>query len=344
MPMLIHHSLKIMLIVILTICFAGPVTAEQDAPETAPAADYVAKVNGEKISQQDMDRKFNLIRQRYASMGVPLDESKIDEFKENILNSLIDQEVLLQEAISQGIKLDPETVKEELADFKNQFETEAAFQEQIEKMSYSEEMILSQIEESKIIQKFIEEKIMPTIVVTEEDVKSYYDNNPEEFEMPERVHASHILLKLEPNASDASKAETRQEMEKIKARLESGEDFAELAKANSDCPSKEKGGDLGFFNRGQMVKPFEDAAFALAPGEISDIVETRFGFHVIKSHEKEAAAKLAYEDISERLAEKLKEDKFKEMFPAYIESIKEKYTIDIPGSEKSETTASEKTE
>ncbi|MEZ4551799.1 MAG: SurA N-terminal domain-containing protein [Desulfobacterales bacterium] len=87
MPMLIHHSLKIMLIVILTICFAGPVTAEQDAPETAPAADYVAKVNGEKISQQDMDRKFNLIRQRYASMGVPLDESKIDEFKENILNS-----------------------------------------------------------------------------------------------------------------------------------------------------------------------------------------------------------------------------------------------------------------
>ena len=84
MPMLIQHSLKMMIIFALTICFAGPAACEQATTETLPAADYVAKVNGEEISQQDMDRKFNLIRQRYASMGVPLDESKIDEFKDNI--------------------------------------------------------------------------------------------------------------------------------------------------------------------------------------------------------------------------------------------------------------------
>lgn len=330
--------------------FAGPAAAQQeeDAKTNAAKTDYVAKVNDVKISQADMDRKFDLIRERYASMGVPLDESKIAEFRENILSSLIDQEVLFQEAKAQGIVIDPEAVKQALDDFKKQFETEADFEKQIESMNYTEDVILSQIRESKIIEKYIEDTVMPTITVTDADVKTYFDEHPEEFEMPERVHASHILLKVEPNASDASKAETRKEIEKIKTRLDEGEDFAKLAKDRSDCPSKEKGGDLGFFARGQMVKPFEDTAFSQEPGTISDVVETRFGYHLIQVQEKEAATKLAYDDIKDRLVEKLQQEKFKEMFPDYIESLKEKYTIDIPGpqtgteSEGEAATATEK--
>jgi len=329
----IKRSIWTMIIFAISFCLAAPVTGADDTPkadtkQTAEA--YVARVNGVDISPVDLERKFNLIKERYASMGVPLDDTKLNEFKDNILKSLIEQEVLYQESVAQGIKLDPEEIKAELDDFKKQFETEAAFKKQITEMDYTEDAILAQIRQSKTIQKFIEEKVMPTIAVTDEDVKKYFDSNPDEFKVPERVLASHILIKVDPKASEASKTESLKKIEGIKSKLDNGEDFAKLAEENSDCPSSAKGGDLGFFARGQMVKPFEDSAFALKPGEISEVVETQFGYHIIKCQEKEIATTLAYNDIKEKLSDKLKEDKFKEMFPAYIETLKAKYTIELP--------------
>lgn len=332
----IKKSVWVLIVMAISFCLAGSAAGTDKAPQPEPekaAAEYVARVNGVDISQVELQRKFNLIKERYASMGVPLDDSKLNEFKDNILKSLIEQEVLFQESAAQGIKIDPEEIKAELDTFKKQFETEAAFQKQIADMNYTEDAILAQIKQSKTIQKFIEEKVMPTITVSDEEARTYFDSHPEEFKMPERVRASHILLKVDPKAPDAAKAETMKKMEGIKSKLDNGEDFAKLAQENSDCPSSAKGGDLGFFARGQMVEPFEDAAFALNPGEVSGVVETRFGYHIIKSQEKEMATTLAFDDIKEKLTSKLQEDKFKEMFPSYIESLKSKYKIEIPGAE-----------
>ncbi len=332
----IKKSVWIMIIFAISFCLVGSVSGADNTPKvkTEKSADnYVARVNGVDISQVDLKRKFNLIKERYASMGVPLDDAKLIEFKDNILKSLIEQEVLYQESIAQGIKVDPEEINAELDIFKKQFETEAAFKKQIADMNYSEDAILSQIKQSKTIQKFIEEKVMPTISISDEETKTYFDTHPNEFKMPERVRASHILLKVDPKASEASKAETLKKIEGIKSKLDNGEDFAKLAGESSDCPSSAKGGDLGFFARGQMVKPFEDSAFALKPGEVSGVVETQFGYHIIKTQEKEIATTLAYDDIKEKLTAKLKEDKFKGMFPSYMESLKAKYKIEIPGKE-----------
>lgn len=319
----------------LILAFPGRAAAADAATEgkdkTAGDSSVIARVNGVAIDETALERKFNLIKERYASMGVPLDDAKLSEFRDNILKSLIDQEVLFQESAAQGIAVAPEEISAELNDFKKQFETEEAFQKQITEMGYTEDFILSQIKQSKTIEKYIDEKVMPGIAVSEADARAYFDAHPDEFKMPERVHASHILVKVDPNASDASKAESRKKLEGIKARLDGGEDFAKLAEENSDCPSSAKGGDLGFFMRGQMVAPFEDAAFALNPGNTSDVVETRFGYHLIKSQEKVMATTLAFDDIKERLTDKLKEDQFKEMFPAYIEGLKKKYKIEILG-------------
>lgn len=332
----IKKSVWIMIISAISFCLVGSVSCTDNAPKakTEKSTDNsVARVNGIEISQVDLERKFNLIKERYASMGVPLDDTKLNEFKDNILKSLIEQEVLYQESIAQGIKIDPEEIKAELDNFKKQFETEAAFKKQIAEMNYSEDAITSQIKQSKIIQMFIEEKVMSTVSISDEETRAYFDSHPDEFKMPERVRASHILVKIDPKASEASKAELLKKMEGIKSKLDNGEDFAKLAGENSDCPSSAKGGDLGFFARGQMVKSFEETAFALKPGEVSGVVETQFGYHIIKSQEKEMATTLAYDDIKEKLIGKLEEDKFKKMFPAYIESLKTKYKIEIPGNE-----------
>jgi peptidyl-prolyl cis-trans isomerase C len=333
-------SIWTLIVFAVSFCLVNPVFSADNTntPKNKtekPDDTFVAQVNGVEISQIDLERKFNLIKERYASMGVPLDETKLNEFRDNILQSLIEQEVLYQESVSQGIQIDPEEVKGELENFKKQFETEAAFQKQLADMDYTEDAILSQIKESKTIQKFIEDTVMPTITVSDEEAKAYFDAHPDEFKVPERVSASHILIKVDPKASEATKAEAMKKIEVIKSKLDNGEDFAELAIKDSDCPSSAKGGDLGFFGRGQMVKPFEEAAFALNPGEVSSVVETQFGYHIIKVQEKQIATTLAYDDIKEKLIANLKEDKFKEMFPAYIESLKVKYKIVIPGDKSS---------
>jgi peptidyl-prolyl cis-trans isomerase C len=328
----IAWGMMIFMIAASLLYVSSAVAADKKAKEAKPAGKYIAKVNGVEISNVDLERKFNLIKERYASMGMPLEDSKLQEFRKNIINSLVEQEVLYQESVAQGIKIDPAEIKAELANFKKQFETEEAFKKQIAQMNFTEKIILSQIGRSKSIQKFIADKIMPDIKVSDEDVKKYYDSHPDEFKLPERVHASHILVKVDPKAKDAEKLkkEALKKIEGIKAKLDKGEDFAKMATENSDCPSKAKGGDLGFFERGQMVKPFEEAAFALKPGEMSKIVETQFGYHIIKSQEKKDASTLAFADIKEKLLSKLKDDRFKETFPKYMETLKKKYTIDIP--------------
>ncbi len=291
--------------------------------------DYIARVNGVEIAQADFDRQFNLIKKRYSSMGMPLNDEKLKEFKKNILDGLIEQELLLQDSQAQGIQVGPEEIQTELDNFKKQFKDKSDFTKKISEMNYTEDMVKNQIKRTKTIRKLVDEKVMPTITISDETLKSYYDSHPKEFKVPERIRASHILVKVDAKATDAEKADARKKIEGIKSKLDNGEDFAKLASENSDCPSSKKGGDLGSFSRGQMVKPFEDAAFSLKPGEVSDIVETRFGYHIIKLAEKEDAKTLAYDDVKEKLKDKLTQEKLKEKMPKYIDSLKAKAKIEI---------------
>ena len=120
--------------------------------------------------------------------------------------------------------------------------------------------------------------------MTDEDISLFYKDNPANFSVPEQIQASHILLSLEPDATDEVKKKKRSELQAVLEKIKKGDDFAELARKHSDCPSKEKGGDLGSFPRGTMVKDFENVAFNLKNDEVSDVVETQFGFHNYKTN------------------------------------------------------------
>lgn len=133
------------------------------------------------------------------------------------------------------------------------------------------------------------DKWLDSVDASDAEVKAYYDAHVDEYTHPEQVHARHILFKMDPNADDAFKTEVRKKAEEVLAKVKAGEDFAALAKQYSEDTSAETGGDLGTFDRGKMVKPFEDAAFALAPGQTSEIVESPFGLHIIKVESKDEA-------------------------------------------------------
>jgi peptidyl-prolyl cis-trans isomerase C len=166
------------------------------------------------------------------------------------------------------------------------------------------------------------------VQITDEESKTFYDTNPQLFQPPERVKASHILIKVDEGASEEKKAEALKKIKEIQQKVQKGEDFAALAKTYSEGPSAPRGGDLNYFGRGQMVKPFEDAAFSMKPNETSDIVETKFGYHLIKVVDKQPAKKIVYADAKNKINKHLKDQKLRTDRQLYFDKLKKDAKIE----------------
>lgn len=312
------------------------------ASQTCPAADdkeagkgdsakpsgYVAVVNGVKIPKVDFDRKMELIEARYASMGMPVKGERLAQLREMVLDNLIEKQLLYQESEARGIEVEPEQVKKELDQLKGRFEDEAAFQKKIAAMNYTEEILKDQIRENLAIRKLIDQEIASKVSVSDQEIESYYKENKKEFEIPEQVRARHILIKAKPDAGEAEKEKAKEKIKEVQKKLEQGEKFSELAEQYSEGPSAKAGGDLGYFRHGQMVEPFDKAAFALEPGQVSDIVETRFGYHLIKLEDKKPAGQESIDEVREGIRQKIRQEKIMKELKPFIESLKRKYPVE----------------
>jgi peptidyl-prolyl cis-trans isomerase C len=155
--------------------------------------------------------------------------------------------------------------------------------------------------------ELMKREVLEKITITEEDKRSYYTANSEGYSVPETVRARHILIRVPADAEEKEKEELKKKAEAVLEKVRSGDDFERLASENSDdSGSKQKGGDVGFFPRGRMVKPFEDAAFSLKEGEVSGLVETKFGFHIIRVEERKEAQIKPFEEVKEEIQATLK--------------------------------------
>ena len=293
------------------------------AAEKQASEGKVAVVNGSVITQEDFDREMGRVLQRLASMGKSFDDSQLLAIKKEVLEGLIHGELLYQESQRKEIKVEEVAINEQLETLKKRFPSEDEFKTALNKMNLSEADIRSQIKKGLAIQQFITKHIAEKVTVSDKEPRAYYDSHPDSFKQPEQVRASHILIKVDPQADESQRAEARKKIEEIQQKLQKGEDFATLAKGFSQGPSSAKGGDLDYFRRGQMVKPFEEAAFALKPGEVSDLVETRFGYHLIKVIDKKPETTIPYEDIKEKVGQYLKDKKVHEEVGLYVKKLKE---------------------
>jgi len=169
------------------------------------------------------------------------------------------------------------------------------------------------------------------VTATPEQISEFYKKNPERFQQGERVRASHILVAVPQNADAATKAKARAKAEGLLKRIKAGEDFAALAKENSEDPgSAIQGGDLGPpFPRGQMVGPFNDVAFKLAPGMVSDVVETQFGFHIIKVTEKHEARAVPLDEVRPQLTQFIENQNRQRETQAFVAGLRAKGKIEI---------------
>jgi foldase protein PrsA len=258
----------------------------------------VAKVSGEEIKKEEFLKMFNIFKTQYEQQfGTEVWEQELegrkfgDVAREKLLDMLIDEKLQLNKAAELGITVTDGELNSEIENAKKYFDTEEKFNEFLKEQGIDLEYFKDSVKKELIISK-LNDKLTEKVAVTDEEIKAYYDTHQDEFIS---VKASHILL------------ETEEEAEAMLKRVKAGEDFAELAKQNSIDPSaKENSGDLGYFRHGDMVEPFENAAFALEPGEISEIVPTDFGFHIIKVEDNKLDK---LEDVKEQLKGNLLYDK-----------------------------------
>ena len=178
------------------------------------------------------------------------------------------------------------------------------------------------------VQKMVAEGVAANIKVSDEDVEHFYQTNIEQMRKPMEVRARHILIKpLSTSLADHQEAKGRADA--ILDEIRGGADFAELAKTRSEGPSAARGGDLGYFGPGQMVPPFEQAAFALAPGEVSDVVQTQFGYHVIRLEDKRGGETASLDEAAERIREYLSQLALQNAVESLVMSLKEQGEIEI---------------
>ena len=296
------------------------------AEEKGSKQESVAKINGAEISNKDFNRGFAAALQQFSAIGWSESNSKqMAELKNKVLDRLINIELLHQQGERRGIVIEDGEVEEQYSKFSKQFQKNDDLQNFLKDNNFTEKEFKQHMKKNMLINKlqstlFVEFK--ETVVVTDKEVKEFYDKNLDQFNISERIRASHILISVPERADKSTKKEARAKIEDIQKYIQKGDDFAELAKANSSCPSSTNGGDLGFFGRGQMVKPFEDAAFKLQTGEVSDIVETKFGYHLIKLTDKKEAETQSFEDVKAKIKDWLKQQQIDLKLEKYIEKIR----------------------
>jgi peptidyl-prolyl cis-trans isomerase C len=319
----IRPAIKITMMLTLILASTLAWAAEKKASE-----DKVAVVNGVIISKDAYDRELDFFVRRAAPNGQQLPDVQMAQMKNQVLESLIDRELLFQESKKKGIQIKSEAVSDQLQKIQQRYPSKEEFEKLLSNMGLTESDVQKQIARGMAIQELIDKEVSEKITVSDEETRSFYDKNPQLFQQPEQVKASHILIKVPADAPEDQKTEARKKIEAVQQKVRKGEDFATLAKTYSEGPSGPKGGDLGYFRRGQMVKPFEEAAFSLKPNETSEIVETRFGYHLIRVDDKKPAKKMTYAEVKDRLNDHLKKQKADSEANAYIENLRKDAKIE----------------
>lgn len=259
------------------------------------------------------------------------------EYAKSIANQLVDRLILLQLAEKAGFKPSAELAREQFSkmvksltpDKKKMFEQWLKAQkqttiEEFEKTTCDD----PERQEAAAINSWLENKVFANIKVSPEQAKAFYDKEKDKFKMPETVQASHILIKPDGQGDEAKK-KAKAKAEEILAKLKKGADFAETAKKESGCPSSAKGGDLGEFERGRMVPEFEKAAFALKPGELSDVVETKFGYHIIKTTKHNPGETMPFEKVEPFIKNHLRQDAERTTLKTRVDEAKKTMKVKI---------------
>ncbi len=289
-----------------------------------------ATVGETEIPRAKVEAQVNhLINSRGLGSGGITQPSAYQEIQEEVIEQLIVQELLWQEAQRRHQIVDESVVDNELAALKAQFDSDLTFQFRIKEGGFTEDTFRENIRQQRSVQQIIADEIMPSIDIDDAEVESFYEKNIDSMHVSEQVRARHILIALSSDADEAARADALARIEALREELEGGASFAILATQHSEGASGPQGGDLGYFGRGTMVPEFEEVAFSLEPGEVSDVVETEFGLHLIKVEDRIAEGDVPLADAAPQIRDYLGQQALTASLETMIETLRAENDVEI---------------
>lgn len=310
---------------------SAPAAAEPPAPVVKPVPaqlpEVVARVNGEALNRDDLE---NAVKGLEGRAGGPVPADQRDRVYRGVLDDMIGYRLLVQEAKTRKVVVPDADIEAQVSQIRAQFPNEQQFQAALAAQKTTLEAIRDDTRSELGVQKMVDGEIAAKIGVKPEEVSDFYQKNQDKFQQGPRVRASHILITVPQNADAATKQAAKTKADGLLRDLKGGKDFAALAKENSQDPgSAPQGGDLGFFEQGQMVPQFEQAAFALNPGQTSEVVETQFGFHIIKVAEKQTGRVVPLDEAKPQIEQYLTEQNRHAQTESFVNALKAKAKIEI---------------
>lgn len=318
-----------------TLALAGALAATLAtavAAGAAPAApraglSTVARVNGNPIARRDYDLMVQ-VRFRQRGPGQRRYED-LQAVRQAVLEGLIDNELLYQKALGAKVTVPDDRVRAEAEKLKTALGTRQEAAAFLRDNGLTDKDLEEETRRSLMVEAFVDKEIAPDVAVTETDARAWYDGHPDSVARPEAVRVRQIVIRSDPEAPPGQRATAREKIEAILKELRAGKDFAEEARLYSDGPESKRGGDSGWIWAGGGALPqVERSALALKPGQRSDIIETRRGFHIIEATEHRPGGPAPFDEVKDGIVERLKKDRRTEKVKPYVAELRRSARIE----------------
>jgi peptidyl-prolyl cis-trans isomerase C len=237
---------------------------------------------------------------------------------------------VLEQAERQKLTVTPQAIDEQVKGIRARFPSDEAFKQALTASGLTAERLKTNIKKGMLRQQLLNKEVLEKVSVSPKEVETFYNEHKDTYVQEEAVRARHILIKVAPDASPENDQKAKERAQTVLTKAKKGEDFSKLAAQNSEDPTnKDNGGDLGYFGRGRMVKPFEDAAFGLKAGQISDPVRSQFGYHIIKVEDRREAKRLSFAEAKQQVEKDLTREKARVRYGEYVAGLREKAKITV---------------
>ncbi|MGD0021340.1 MAG: peptidylprolyl isomerase [Smithellaceae bacterium] len=307
--------------------------APADIAKQAAAGDIAVSVDGKVLKKAQLEKDVKALMKVYKDK-IPKDKTKEAKasIKKQLVENFIVRTVLENEIEKRKVEASENEINESVNKIKANIPANKKFADFLKEnnltMKEFNKAVAFEIKVKKIVFAELGDKANPS----EKEISKFYDDNTDKFTVPENVHVRHILVLINKGDDDKVKSEKKAKIENLRQQVLGGADFAEVARKNSDCPSKEKGGDLGNITRGQTVEPFENAAFSQEKNEIGPVVTTDYGYHVIQVLDHNPKKTIALEEVNGKISDYLEKQKQADVLTALIKKLRENAKIMVSPS------------
>jgi peptidyl-prolyl cis-trans isomerase C len=303
-----------------------PLASKEKTPsDKAEAA--VAVVEGTKIYDRDLQMTIREMSRQFGEKEAGKEGP--EALRRKALDQFVAVELLYQEGKALNLPEVDKQVEAMWTAAEKQAGSKEKFEEQLTKEGLTMDQARDNIKKNIYVRAVISQKIQPLVKVTDAELEAAYQANQERYRHGEMVGARHILIQVPKEATEEQKKQAKEKIEAVLKEVQAGKDFSELAKTYSDCPSKTRGGDLGYFGKGRMVPAFETAAFALKEGEVSPVVETQFGYHLILVYGKKPPGVTPLAEVRQQVEAQVKNEKFQKTVNEYVADLRKKAKVEI---------------